>query len=607
MKKFNANCFLILVLCACLTVVGQAQNTVQASSFGVKSNSFENASQGIKKAIEFCKGKENVTLLLPGGRIDLWPEGAYKRELYISNTTESDSLSKEKNIGFLFENLKNLTIEGNNTLIVLHGKMLSFAILNCQNVQLKNISFDYERPTMSELTINSVSPNAIETKIHPDSKYLIDNGKIVFYGEGWKSNSHHTISLNKETNQMNYSSFAPFLKSKATQKDNRIVLFQGDFTKTNYKVGEVLTIRDPYRDNCGGFISLSKDVTLSNVKMHYMHGLGIVSQFTENITLSKVIAKPREDSGRVIASFADCFHFSGCKGKILVDGCRTSGAHDDPMNVHGTHLKITDISMDKKIKVEFMHHQTYGFEAFFAGDSIGFTRSKTLQPIVTAKLKSAKLISKKEMELVLDGNLETNVKVGDCIENITWTPEVTIRNSRFERTNTRGVLLTTRRKVLIENNTFYRTGMHAILIANDASSWFESGSVQDVIIRNNTFEECAYNSAPDNYVIAIAPENHQLINDYFVHKNVRIENNTFKVYDRPILTARSTEGLIFSNNIINQSNFMNMGTNEATVKLTACKNVIVQKNKFNATWEPKIILEQMSKAELKSDIKNINE
>ena len=113
-----------------------------------------------------------------------------------------------------------------------------------------------------------------------------------------------------------------------------------------------------------------------------MHGLGIVSQFTENITLSKVIVAPHEDSGRVIASFADCFHFSGCKGKILVDGCRTSGSHDDPMNVHGTHLKISDITADKKIKVQFMHHQTYGFEAFFAGDSIGFINPQTLQPIV---------------------------------------------------------------------------------------------------------------------------------------------------------------------------------------------------------------------------------
>jgi hypothetical protein len=53
--------------------------------------------------------------------------------------------------------------------------------------------------------------------------------------------------------------------------------------------------------------------------------------------------------------------------------------------------------------VRFMHHQTYGFEAFFAGDSIAFINPKTLMPIGTAKLKTAKLINPREMEIEVDG------------------------------------------------------------------------------------------------------------------------------------------------------------------------------------------------------------
>lgn len=584
-------------------VSGQVADTIKVTQFGVESNSYLNSSKGIRQALEKCKGKQNVVVQLPGGRIDLWPEDAVKKEIYISNSTESDTLSKVKNIGFFFDHLKNVTLDGNNTLVILHGKMISFALFNCQNIAIKNIQFDYERPTMSEVTITSVSPSAIKIKIHPDSIYFIENGKIGFYGEGWKSNSYHTISLDKEKNLMRYSSFAPFFKSKAIQEENRTVLFEGDFTKEKYKVGDVLSIRDTYRDNCGGFITLTKDIVLSNVKMHFMHGLGIVSQFAENITFSKVVVVPREDSGRVIASFADCFHFSGCKGKILVDGCRTSGSHDDPMNVHGTHLKITEISADKKIKVQFMHHQTYGFEAFFAGDSISFVSPQTLKPIVSGKLKSAKMIGKKDMELVLEGEMSNKVKVGDVIENTTWTPEVTIRNSRFERTNTRGLLLTTRRKVLIENNTFYRTGMHAILIANDASSWFESGAVADVTIRNNTFEECAYNSGT---IINIAPENHELVEGYYVHRNIRIEHNTFKIFDKPILSARSTDGLFFSNNTINQSDLLPAESNENSFALTACNNAVIKNNKFNTTWKPKIAAFKMTKKQIKTDIKDLN-
>ncbi|HET7898442.1 MAG TPA: right-handed parallel beta-helix repeat-containing protein, partial [Flavisolibacter sp.] len=421
-----------------------------------------------------------------------------------------------KAIAFAFENCNNLTLDGNNTLVVLHGKMISFAILNSVNIRVKNIRFDYERPTVSELTIQAVSDTVIETVIHRDSKYTIDSGRIQFYGEGWKTKSFHTILFDPQKEILRYSSFAPFLKSEAVENAPFQVRFKGKFANTQFHPGEVLTIRDPYRDNCGAFISQSRDIELENLHMYFMHGLGIVSQFSENISLKKVAVAPRENSGRVIASFADCFHFSGCKGLVKIDSCLTSGSHDDPVNVHGTHLQITSVDNPNKLTVRFMHHQTYGFEAFFAGDSIAFINPQTLLSLGKARLKAAKLLNRREMELEVEGSLPALVSTGLCIENITWTPEVLIRNSRFERTNTRGLLVTTPGKVVIENNTFYHTGMFPILIADDASSWFESGAVRDVTIRNNRFEDCGNNSGG---AINIAPENHQLVVDSPVHRN----------------------------------------------------------------------------------------
>ena len=576
--------------------------TISVTNFGVEANSFQNASPGIVKAIEYCKSKENVVLKLPGGRIDLWPEGAVKSELYISNSTEADTLSKVKSIGFWLENFHNFTIEGNNTLVVLHGKMVSFAFLNCRNILLKDISFDYQRPTMSEVTIKSVSDSIVKTEIHPDSKYHIENGRIIFYGEGWESQSFHTILFNPEKDIMQYSSFGPFLKSKATETSPLHVTFKGVFTKNKYQPGDVLTMRDPYRDNCGGFIDLSKDVRLENVKMYYMHGLGIVSQFSENILMRKVSVAPNKDSGRVIASFADCLHFSGCRGTVEIDSCFMSGAHDDPINIHGTHLQITGIDAAKKLTVRFMHHQTYGFQAFFPGDSIAFVEPQTLKPSGLARIKTARLVNLREMELEIEGVLPENVKSGLCIENLTWTPNVIIRNSRFERTNTRGLLITTRRQVLIENNTFYHIGMHAILIADDASNWFESGRVMDVTIRNNVFEDCGYNSFPGNYIIAIDPENHKLVPGYCVHHNIRIENNTFKMYDYPILSARSVENLIFTGNKIVQTNFMGKGDKRPGFILTTCSKVEVRGNTFSSDLDPTILADKMEKRDIKSNL-----
>ncbi|MGV8092169.1 MAG: right-handed parallel beta-helix repeat-containing protein, partial [Mangrovibacterium sp.] len=565
----SLRCFCLFVLLTWFEAA-MGQTIVEVTDFGVKANSFVNASQAIKKAIESCRGKSDVILKLPEGRIDLWPEDAVKKKLYVSNSTEDDQASKVKSIGFWFEGLTNFTLEGNNALIVLHGKMVSFGASNCNGLKIRNISFDYDRPSMSELTIKSVSSGVVEAEIHPDSRYTIMQGRIIFYGEGWRSWSHHAILFNPEKETMHYSSFKPFLESKAVETSPFHVRFEGDFSKAAFHPGDVLTIRDPYRDNCGGFILHCTNVSVENIKLHYMHGLGIVSQFSENILMRKVTAAPRKDSGRIISSFADCFHFSGCKGLVQVDSCFTSGSHDDPINVHGTHLKITGVYPENKLIVRFMHHQTYGFEAFFTGDSIAFVNPQTLQLQAFAKVKTARLLNLREMELELDGTLPAAAREGNVIENLTWTPEVRIMNSRFERTNTRGLLITTRRKVLIENNTFFRTGMHAILIANDASSWYESGPVTDVTIRNNVFENCGYNQTPGNYIIAIAPENHELVKNQYVHSNIRIENNTFKSYDYPVLTARSVENLIFTGNTIIRSGFLPEGNSRPAFSLTTC-------------------------------------
>ncbi|RQO65239.1 alpha-1,3-galactosidase A [Pedobacter sp. KBW06] len=594
-KHLCVLCFLLLSAISSI-----AQTRINAVDFGLKKNSFENAALAIQKAIHACKKEKNAVLVLPGGRIDVWPEGSAKRELFVSNCTEDDTLSKVKNIAFLLEDLENLVLEGNNTLVILHGKMVSFAILNSKHVKLKNISFDYERPTISELTIKSVSSNALETTIHRDTRYAIDSGRISLYGEGWKTRSYHTILFDPLKNSMHYSSFNPLLESKAIETGPFQVRFEGNFSKTSLKAGDVLTIRDPYRDNCGGFISRSKDVKLENLKMHFMHGLGIVSQFSENISLLKVVVAPRENSGRIIASFADCFHFSGCKGLVQLDSCFTSGSHDDPVNVHGTHLQISSVQ-EHKITLRFMHHQTYGFEAFFAGDSIAFIHPKTLMPLGTGKLKTAKLINKREMEIELEGPLAPFVAAGLCIENLTWTPDVIVRNSRFERTNTRGLLLTTRGKVRIENNLFYRTGMYPILIADDASSWFESGAVRDVLIRNNVFQECGLNSGSG--AINIAPENHELLAGNMVHRNIRIIDNTFILYRDGVLNARSVDGLVFEGNKISWTSLL-PGKNTAPVmNLTACKNVSIRKNNFDTAQLPVLNAAKMTNKELKTNLK----
>ncbi|CAL1518965.1 right-handed parallel beta-helix repeat-containing protein [Chitinophaga sp. MM2321] len=588
-----------------LPVLVMAQQKILVSDFGIQPNTFVDATPAVQKAIEACRNKPGAILEFPAGRYDFYPEHAVKKKYFISNTSSETEVSEHtKTIGLFFEAHKDLTIEGNGAEFVFHGKMITWVFDSCENITLRHVSMNFEHPTMAEMSIKTVTPQYVIATIQPDSRFTIQQNRLEWYGNGWRMKIFHAVLADTARGVNTYSSWTPFYNSRAELIAPYMVKFTGDFSRFKAAPGNVLTVRDGIRDEVGAFIRHSKNIHLDSVTMHYMHGLGIVAQFSENLYYDHVQVVPKENSGRVMASFADGMHFSGCKGEIKVEHSHFKGLHDDPINIHGTQLKVTEVVSPRVLKLRFMHPQTYGFAAFFAGDSIAFLHAASLQLFGNGMIKSATLISEREMEVTLTTDKPAALKAGDCLENITWTPSVAIRNCRFESVNTRGLLVTTRKKVVIENNTFYRTGMHAILIADDASSWYESGPVADVLITGNTFEECGYNQAPGNYVIAIAPENHELVKGYMVHRNIRIENNTFKIYDYPVLTARSTDNLVFTGNHISWTdNFMKpQGPVRASFNLTACSRVQLLKNDFNTPFRPTVSLHNMAAKALKTDL-----
>ena len=574
-----------IVLAFCLLSTTTQATEVSVTDFGVHPNSFMDATPGLKKAIAVCRDNPGSRLTFPKGRYDFWNTEAEQREYFISNTTtESEAPSKIKNIALLFDGIQDLVVDGNGSLFVFHGKTITWAIDHSENIHLKNFSVDFERPSMSELTFLEVHPNHAIVSIHPDSKYSLVDNKLCFYGENWVMDRNYFSILVDTIEGLNvYSSFDPILNAKAEEITPFHLKLTGDFSSTNYREGTILTTRNHVRDHVGAFINRSKDVVLENVTMHYMHGLGIVSQFSENLTFQRVKIEPSR--GRAIAAFADGMHFSGCKGHILIENCKMKGLHDDPINVHGTFLKITEILAPNKIKVRFMHGQTYGMPAFFEGDTVGFVYSAAIQSRGLGIVKHARLVSEREMEVELQANLLDGVVVGDCLENMTWYPSLTVRNSRFESTNTRGLLVTTPKPVLIENNHFYRTGMYAIQIACDAGSWYESGSIRDVLIRNNLFEDCAYNFQENSYPIALVPENHKIAPKHWVHHNIRVEQNTFRTRDGLLLRAKSTKGIYFVDNEAELTSFPlpDSGIILSSIQLDNCDKVTILRNKLPFT------------------------
>lgn len=538
--------FLLMFPCT-----GQVE-IIELSKKGILPNSGEDITKKLQEVLNSCAGKK-ATVVFKKGKYNLYPESGVKAQYYISNSAgKSDTPEQIKTIGMHLKNCHDLTIEGHGALIILHGEITSLLADNCKNLTIKNLAFDYERPTMSEFTIAKADSAYVEVNVNPSSWYRVKDGMLYWYGENWDGEKEplnmHTVFYSPHDQAMHYVShgWEQFIqKGGVTELAKNKIRFKRPGLKL--RTGEVYTMRDIKRDQVGMHFTHCENVRLQRVKMHFMHGLGIVAQLCKNIHYSEITCAPRAKSGRICASTADFMHFSMCSGKIIVENSIFSGAHDDPINVHGVHFRVVKTISPNKVIVRFMHHQTYGFLAFEKGDETEFINHQTLVPYAPNQVAEAKMNNEYETEIVLKNDIPL-IEQDDCLENVTRTPEVEIRNNKFRRTHTRGILLTTRRKSVIENNVFFKTGMSAVLVSDDANNWYESGLVKDLLIQNNKFIGCGYGDNPDFGAITIFPEVETCDQSKFVHQKISIQNNFFKPIKVPVITVRCTQEIELLNN-----------------------------------------------------------
>ncbi|MFD0960818.1 alpha-1,3-galactosidase-related protein [Paenibacillus chungangensis] len=556
----------------------------RVTDYGARRDSGEDSARGIAAAISAASSVDGpVVIQFPCGRYDVFSEEATRAPYYVSNTaSEEEHPDPVKTIGILLRGMNQFRIEGNGSLLVFHGRMTPIVLDGCREGEICNLSIDFARPTISEMQITAVGDRYWDVVVHPDSHYELADGALHWIGEGWSHRSGPAQEYDPASNRT-WRVPNPVTTAERIEElqPGKLRLWFRDEAATHTEVGRVFQMRDGIRDQVGALIVGCRDIAFRDMWMRYMHGLGIVGQFSENLTFERLKLAPDPSSGRTAAAFADFFHLSGVKGKVSVTDSHFVGAHDDAINIHGTHLRIVGSDGERRIRVRFMHPQSYGFQAFHTGDEIEFIHADTLRSYAARSVVAVRVLSLREIELELDAPAPAT-KEGDVVENATWTPEVDISGNSFSRIPTRGVLLTTRRPALIAHNRFEKMTMSAVLIADDASSWYESGMVRHVQIMRNRFMDCGSASAP---VILIHPENTVWSADQPVHQQIIIRSNRFEDGSAPLLAAKSTEHLIFSDNEISSA-FSSDKYSEATEKssppcisLTACSEVAIIGNR----------------------------
>lgn len=453
--------------------------------------------------------------------------GALARPWFVSNTADRWDIPKP--CGILVEGSRHVRFTGagaagkDASFVRMEGpaRMVKVIVSESEDVAFEKIAFDLKRPSVSEITVLETGKDASVVRVAQGSTYEIRDGKFAWTGDlghGWVMAQVADLETRKARRLDRWN---PFAASVATDLgDGRIRLTH---TKGNpgLVAGRSYGFRHILHDSLSFHLTRSKEVVFRDCRVHAMTNMSFVSQFTDGVTFQRVDVVPPEGSGRTCPSSMDVFHFANCRGKVLVDSCRVSGAGDDGMNCHGVHLGILDAPAANRLRVRYRQGQTFGFQPYIAGDEIAVIDHRTLCEKVGNPRRKVTAVepvpgdpARKEWLLTLDGPVPAFAK-GDVVDNVSWYPEVTVRNCLFELASCRGILVTTRGKTLIEGNTINST-MPGVLIEDDANFWWESGPVRDLTIRNNTFLNCG---------IAIEPQ--VLAPDGAVHEDILITNNRF--------------------------------------------------------------------------------
>lgn len=134
--------------------------------------------KALQAALEYIKVQgEPCTLCFPPNEdIHIYKDFCKVRTYHTSNT---DSLEyPEKTIGILLEEQKDLIFAGNGCRFVFHGDLMAIAVVRCENIVLRDFSWDFENPTASQLTVKQVNACSAVFEAAEGCDFEMEKGKV---------------------------------------------------------------------------------------------------------------------------------------------------------------------------------------------------------------------------------------------------------------------------------------------------------------------------------------------------------------------------------------------------------------------------------------------
>lgn len=579
---------LIIILLICVLPL-DSKNIIYAEERGIVPDTGEDMLPALRTLFaEVAEEGISVEIRFKPGKYHLFSDRASDKSII-------------KTTGVLVEGADSLSIDGCGAEFVGHGALSPFVFIDCKNLRVKNLVFDWERPLITQGKILTWNSDYVDIGIDRSTyPYRISDGKALFYGDDWEApvseRSYSTIydqngNVLQGTKDYFLSRENVLFRGRAEEVAENVIRFYG---KPDTYVAESNRIALYHGLYCGSIFTLKdcSDVLLSNIDIYHSPGMGVWGVRCEDVCLDDVNVVTR--SGRCFSGIADALHFSHCRGKIVLINSRFGGQGDDALNVHGRYYLIKSISQDRMSAVMEVTRGAVP-EIPQAGENVWFIKDGLYMLTETASVAFATQTGDGTVLLGFTAPLHEDISPGCYIENADWIPDLEVAGCCFEKSNrARGILFTTSGKVKIHCNHFFSAGS-AILIEGDTNYWFESGPVRNVEIYDNHFIDCA-TSVRDSIthwgwgeaVITVTPS-HRPENETEkrYHSGITVRDNVFEVFDGHVIYARSVDGLKFhGNKVVKTASYKPVLWNRYMFTFEGCRHVDIGENDFDSIYLP---------------------
>ncbi|MFH4969495.1 LamG-like jellyroll fold domain-containing protein [Gaetbulibacter sp. M240] len=532
--------------------------TILVSDYGAVVNDGTNDISGITAAIQaavnLATEASPVRLVFENGTYDLMPPSGS----HALSMTDAESV----------------LWDGQGAEFLIHDPAIGFLrLLRCTNTIIKDISVDYATLPFTQGKITNIDFNNGFFDFEVDANFPLPT-------ENYFSNASQAWGMIKNIKggiKEGTANLIPFTGFSAVGP-NTFRTFQSSPYMTGIEVGDYFV--QIARNNGSTIIlnNLGKNVTYMNVTAYASPAGGFNARDCEawHVLDSHIKLK----AGRVHSINADCLHINGGKIAPWVENCTFEGFSDDCVNLKYTKRVIKEVHNATQITVQFSVSVGENMEFYNPRDGV-FLGSATVENVENLGSNLFKLTLSNAVNITTITDPDHQLADKAYVESRS-NDSFIFRNNIIRNSRRYGILIQSK-YALIENNLFQNLSSSGITIENGVD-WGEGFRATEIEIRNNTFDNCGFDTSyiSDENSAAIKIDFLKLgspcsVNDTWcgtqttswkAHSNIRIIDNTI-LYNNKGLYLKNIDGLSLQNNFIcHRDEDITLGNNETPVAQT---------------------------------------